>query len=88
MNNYSVVNHVASSFFLDEKVTDGQKEVVELTLQGPQHVLEQVQGEKLVTSIVGVTFDNYADGYRHVLRTSFVAEWENKRAKSRELTPN
>jgi nucleoside-diphosphate-sugar epimerase len=43
MKGCSVVYHIASPFFIENKIRDGQKEVVEPALKGTQHVLEAVQ---------------------------------------------
>ncbi|KAJ5679154.1 hypothetical protein N7462_007398 [Penicillium macrosclerotiorum] len=62
----SVVYHIASPFFIENKIHDGQKELVEPALKGTQHVLDAVQKcetVKLVvlTSSVAAIFGDYAD---------------------------
>jgi dihydroflavonol-4-reductase len=62
----TVVYHVASPFFMEEKIKNGQKEVVDPALKGTQNVLEAVQRSESVktvvmTSTVGAIFGDYAD---------------------------
>lgn len=62
----TVVYHVASPFFTEEKIKDGQKTVVDPALKGTQNVLEAVQKSESVklvvmTSTVGAIFGDYAD---------------------------
>jgi nucleoside-diphosphate-sugar epimerase len=62
----SVVYRVASPFFIDGKIKDGLKEVVEPALHGTQHVLEAVQKTGsitvvVMTSTVGAIYGDYAD---------------------------
>lgn len=66
MKGCSVVYHIASPFFIENKIRDGQKEVVEPALKGTQHVLDAVQKcetVKLVvlTSSVAAIFGDNAD---------------------------
>lgn len=61
-----VVYHIASPFFIENKIRDGQKEVVEPALKGTQHVLDAVrkcETVKLVilTSSVAAIFGDNAD---------------------------
>ena len=62
----SIVYHIASPFLTENKIRDGQKEVVEPALKGTQNVLAAVQKcetVKLVvlTSSVSAIFSDYAD---------------------------
>lgn len=43
MQGWSVVYHIASPFFIENKIRDGQKEVIEPALKGTQCVLDAVQ---------------------------------------------
>lgn len=66
MKGCSVVYHIASPFFIENKIRDGQKEVVEPALRGTQHVLDAVEKcetVKLVvlTSSVAAIFGDNAD---------------------------
>lgn len=66
MKGCSVVYHIASPFFIENNIRDGQKEVVEPALKGTQHVLEAVricETVKLVvlTSSVAAIFSDNAD---------------------------
>ncbi|KAJ9481426.1 hypothetical protein VN97_g12052 [Penicillium thymicola] len=66
MKGCSVVYHIASPFFIENKIRAGQKEVVEPALKGTQHVLDAVQKcetVKLVvlTSSVAAIFGDNAD---------------------------
>ncbi|KAF4767958.1 hypothetical protein N7455_000105 [Penicillium solitum] len=66
MKGCSVVYHIASPFFIEKKIRDGQKEVVEPALKGTQHVLDAVkkcETVKLVvlTSSVAAIFGDNAD---------------------------
>jgi nucleoside-diphosphate-sugar epimerase len=61
-----VVFHVASPFFMPEKIKDGQKDMVDPALIGTRNVLSAVErtstAERLVfTSTVGAIFGDYAD---------------------------
>lgn len=78
MKGCSVVYHIASPFFIENKIRDGQKEVVEPALKGTQHVLDAVQKCETVrlvilTSSVAAIFGDNAD----------VLEMENKTLSSR-----
>ncbi|PIG85823.1 cinnamoyl-CoA reductase [Aspergillus arachidicola] len=62
----SVVYHIASPFFIESQIRDGQKEVVEPALKGTQHVLDAVQKCEtiklvVVTSSVAAIFGDNAD---------------------------
>ncbi|MEU6066987.1 NAD-dependent epimerase/dehydratase family protein [Streptomyces sp. NPDC047082] len=62
----SVVFHVASPFFMPEKIEDGQRDMVDPALLGTRNVLGSVERtptvETLVfTSTVGAMFGDYAD---------------------------
>ncbi|GAQ46762.1 hypothetical protein AtubIFM54640_006287 [Aspergillus tubingensis] len=66
MKGCSVVYHIASPFFIENKIRDGQKEVVEPALKGTQHVLDAVdkcESVNLVvlTSSVAAIFGDNAD---------------------------
>jgi nucleoside-diphosphate-sugar epimerase len=66
MQGCSVVYHIASPFFIENKIRDGQKEVVEPALKGTQHVLDAVQKCETVelvvlTSSVAAVFGDNAD---------------------------
>lgn len=66
MKDCSVVYHIASPFFIENKIRNGQKEVVEPALKGTKHVLNAVERcatVKLVvlTSSVAAIFGNNAD---------------------------
>ena len=66
MKGCSVVYHVASPFFIENTIRDGQKEVVEPALKGTQHVLDAVQKCETVktvvlTSSVAAIFGDNAD---------------------------
>lgn len=66
MEGCRVVFHVASPFFMPEKIKDGQKDMVDPALLGTRNVLRSVERtptlEKLVfTSTVGAIFGDYAD---------------------------
>ncbi|WP_053853244.1 NAD-dependent epimerase/dehydratase family protein [Streptomyces sp. NRRL B-24085] len=61
-----VVFHVASPFFMPEKIKDGHKDMVEPALTGTRNVLAGIERtpsvERLVlTSTVGAIFGDYAD---------------------------
>lgn len=58
--------HVASPFFIENTIRDGQKEVVEPALKGTQHVLDAVQicetvKAVVLTSSVAAIFGDNAD---------------------------
>ncbi|OQE12857.1 hypothetical protein PENFLA_c061G07750 [Penicillium flavigenum] len=66
MKNCSVVYHIASPFFIENKISDGQKEVVEPALKGTENVLDAVQKCETVnlvvlTSSVAAIFGDNAD---------------------------
>lgn len=66
MKGCSVVHHIASPFFIENKIRDGQKEVVDPALKGTQNVLDSVQKcetVKLVilTSSVAAIYGDNAD---------------------------
>jgi nucleoside-diphosphate-sugar epimerase len=66
MKGCSVVYHIASPFFIENKVRDGQKELVDPALKGTQHVLDAVQKCETVnivvlTSSVAAIFGDNAD---------------------------
>lgn len=66
MQGCSVVYHIASPFFIQNKIRDGQKDVVDPALKGTQHVLNAVQNcetVKLVilTSSVAAVFGDNSD---------------------------
>jgi nucleoside-diphosphate-sugar epimerase len=61
-----VVFHVASPFFMPEKIKDGQRDMVDPALLGTRNVLASIERtptvERLVlTSTVGAVFGDYAD---------------------------
>ncbi|MGW7402794.1 NAD-dependent epimerase/dehydratase family protein [Streptomyces sp. NPDC054833] len=62
----SVVFHVASPFFMPEKIEDGQRDMVDPALLGTRNVLGSVERTPTVatlvfTSTVGAMFGDYAD---------------------------
>lgn len=62
----SVVFHVASPFFMPEKIEDGQRDMVDPALLGTRNVLGSVErtptvGTLVFTSTVGAIFGDYAD---------------------------
>ncbi|KAL4894224.1 NAD(P)-binding protein [Aspergillus ambiguus] len=66
MKGCSVVYHIASPFFIENTIRNGQKEVVEPALKGTQHVLDAVQKCETVktvvlTSSVAAVFGDNAD---------------------------
>ncbi|GFF22458.1 NAD(P)-binding protein [Aspergillus udagawae] len=66
MKGCSVVYHIASPFFIENTIHDGQKEVVDPALKGTQHVLDAVQKCETVetvilTSSVAAIFGDNAD---------------------------
>ncbi|GCB51835.1 NAD-dependent epimerase/dehydratase family protein [Streptomyces sp. NL15-2K] len=66
MKGCRVVFHVASPFFMPEKIKDGRRDMVDPALLGTRNVLASVDRtptvERLVfTSTVGAIFGNYAD---------------------------
>lgn len=66
MQGCSVVYHIASPFFIENKIRDGQKEVVEPALQGTRYVLDAVSKCETVkvvvlTSSVAAVFGDNAD---------------------------
>ncbi|MPY65067.1 NAD-dependent epimerase/dehydratase family protein, partial [Streptomyces spongiae] len=66
MRNCTVVFHVASPFFMPEKIKDGRRDMVDPALLGTRNVLATVERtptvERLVlTSTVGAIFGDYAD---------------------------
>ncbi|KAF3396805.1 Bifunctional dihydroflavonol 4-reductase/flavanone 4-reductase [Talaromyces pinophilus] len=66
MRDCSVVYHIASPFFIESKIRDGQKEVVEPALKGTQYVLDAVQRCETVrlvvlTSSVAAIYGDSAD---------------------------
>lgn len=66
MKDCSVVYHIASLFFIENKIRDGKKEVVKPALKGTQHVLDafkKCQTVKLVvlTSSVAAIFGDNAN---------------------------
>ena len=66
MRGCSIVFHVASPFLLEEKIKDGQKEVVDPAINGTKNVLDSVartDSVKLVvlTSSIGAVVGDYAD---------------------------
>ncbi|KAL4807990.1 hypothetical protein BDV18DRAFT_158110 [Aspergillus unguis] len=66
MKGCSVVYHIASPFFIENKIRDGQREVVDPALKGTQHVLDAVQKCEsvkvvVVTSSVAAIFGDNAD---------------------------
>lgn len=64
MKGCSVVYHIASPFFIENKFCDGQKEFVDPALKGTQHVLDAVQKCEtvnlvvLTSSVVAIFGDN------------------------------
>lgn len=61
-----VVFHVASPFFMPEKIKDGQRDMVEPALAGTRNVIGSVERTPTVlkfvfTSTVGAIFGDYAD---------------------------
>ncbi|GAD97816.1 cinnamoyl-CoA reductase [Paecilomyces variotii No. 5] len=65
----SVVYHVASPFFIENKIRDGRKEVVEPALKGTQNVLNSINKYDtvklvVVTSSVAAIFGDNADVQR------------------------
>lgn len=66
MKGCSVVYHIASPFFIENRIRDGQREVVEPALKGTQHALDAVQKCETVkvvvlTSSVAAMFGDNAD---------------------------
>ncbi|KAF4450035.1 cinnamyl-alcohol dehydrogenase [Fusarium austroafricanum] len=66
MQGCSVVHHIASPFLMAEKISDGQKEMVEPALRGTQNVLNSVNNTKsvirvILTSTIGAIFGDYID---------------------------
>ncbi|MBC2900120.1 NAD-dependent epimerase/dehydratase family protein [Streptomyces cupreus] len=66
MSGCAVVFHVASPFFMPEKIKDGRRDMVDPALLGTRNVLGSVERtpsvERLVfTSTVGAIFGDYAD---------------------------
>ncbi|MHC3472141.1 NAD-dependent epimerase/dehydratase family protein [Streptomyces sp. 7R007] len=66
MKGCEVVFHVASPFFMPEKIKDGQRDMVEPALTGTRNVLGSVERTPSVrrvvfTSTVGAIFGDYAD---------------------------
>ncbi|QKX62855.1 uncharacterized protein TRUGW13939_10020 [Talaromyces rugulosus] len=59
MKGCSVVYHIASPFFIENKIRDGQKEVVEPALKGTQHVLEAVQKNETVKIVILTSIIHY-----------------------------
>ncbi|MFJ3306566.1 NAD-dependent epimerase/dehydratase family protein [Streptomyces sp. NPDC086549] len=62
----SVVFHVASPFFMPEKIRDGRRDMVDPALLGTRSVLASVErtptvGTLVFTSTVGAIFGDYAD---------------------------
>lgn len=62
----SIVYHIASPFFIENKIHDGHKQVVEPALKGTQNILAAVQKCETVkrvvlTSSVAAIFGDYAD---------------------------
>lgn len=65
----SVIYHIASPFFIENKIRDGLKEVIEPALKGTQHVLKAVQkcvtvNLVVLTSSVAAIFGDNADVLR------------------------
>lgn len=52
MKGCSVVYHIASPFFIENKIRNGQKEVVEPALKGTQYVLDAVEKCDTVKTVV------------------------------------
>ncbi|MCX5047930.1 MULTISPECIES: NAD-dependent epimerase/dehydratase family protein [unclassified Streptomyces] len=66
MEGCGVVFHVASPFFMPEKIKDGQRDMVEPALVGTRNVVGSVERTATVrrfvlTSTVGAVFGDYAD---------------------------
>ncbi|KAL2820279.1 hypothetical protein BJX63DRAFT_380361 [Aspergillus granulosus] len=66
MQGCAVVYHLASPFLIENKIRDGQKDVVEPALKGTQHVLDAVGkcdtvGLVVLTSSVAAIFGDNAD---------------------------
>ncbi|KAK1961392.1 NAD dependent epimerase/dehydratase [Colletotrichum sublineola] len=66
MQGCAVVHHVASPFFMAEKIKDGQKQCVEPALKGTQNVLAAVEETDSVkrvvlTSTIGAILGDYSD---------------------------
>jgi nucleoside-diphosphate-sugar epimerase len=66
MKGCEVVFHVASPFFMPEKIKDGQRDMVEPALAGTRNVLGSVERTPSVcrfvfTSTVGAVFGDYSD---------------------------
>ncbi|MEU3334711.1 NAD-dependent epimerase/dehydratase family protein [Streptomyces sp. NPDC002144] len=66
MKGCEVVFHVASPFFMPEKIKDGQRDMVEPALSGTRNVVGSVERTPSVrrlvfTSTVGAIFGDYAD---------------------------
>lgn len=67
----SIVHHVASPFFLPEKISDGESQLVKPALEGTRTVLDSVNRSPKVkrvvlTSTIGAIFGDYRDvlGYK------------------------
>jgi len=61
-----IVHHLASPFLLPEKITDGQRQMIEPALQGTRNVLAGVERcpsvrRVVMTSTVGAMFGDYID---------------------------
>ncbi|MDR3438744.1 NAD-dependent epimerase/dehydratase family protein [Telmatospirillum sp.] len=68
MKGCDVVFHVASPFLMPEQIKDGQKDLLEPTLNGTRNVLNSVNRYESVkkvifTSTVGAIFGDYSDVY-------------------------
>ncbi|OIJ66420.1 cinnamyl alcohol dehydrogenase [Streptomyces mangrovisoli] len=66
MKDCRTVFHVASPFLMPEKITDGQRDMVDPALLGTRNVLASVErtpsvGTVVLTSTVGTVFGDYAD---------------------------
>jgi nucleoside-diphosphate-sugar epimerase len=66
MRDCTVVFHVASPFFMPEKIRDGRRDMVDPALLGTRNVLASVErtptvGTVVLTSTVGAIFGDYAD---------------------------
>jgi nucleoside-diphosphate-sugar epimerase len=66
MSGCRVVFHVASPFFMPEKIKDGRRDMVDPALQGTRNVLASVERTETVetlvlTSTVGAIFGDYVD---------------------------
>jgi nucleoside-diphosphate-sugar epimerase len=66
MKGCRIVFHVASPFLMPEKITDGQRDVVEPALTGTRNVIASVERTQTVdrlvfTSTVGAIFGDYID---------------------------